>query len=230
MIPGIGSIGGLFKQKTTPFVVSVGTPSLGNAGKATPGQPAGAKVGDVYILWQKATNNDGAPIPTPPSSFTKLINTSVVNTVSYMSLSWKIVTVDDEPIPTDFVDQGNSNHACFVLVRGCSTSPVDNTTSTVDNSVDTTATCNAFTTTEDKQLILFFFSGTQSGVFPLVSCSGYTNSSLADITELTDTAVEYTQLSIVSATKEVAGSVSATTGTWNKSAIEGNLSIALKGL
>jgi hypothetical protein len=213
-----------------PTVVGVGAASNGVAG-ITPAYPTSytAVDDDVAVTFAETESTDTLA---PPTGWTAKTNQVVA--VTAPTKLWiiyrRLVAGDAAPA---IADPGDHIVARMIVVRGCVNTgdPFNQVNGTTEGTSDTTVSIPGLTTTADNCLVLAAF-GTGSDVSSTVQASGWTNASLANLTERMDnwvTSGDGGGLAMASGEKAVAGVVSATTATVATANLKTLIVLALQG-
>jgi hypothetical protein len=214
-----------------PTFVAVGTVASGTTGISIP-PPAGLLNNDILLLFiatenqAVATPTDWAIVADSPQSTGTAGNTAATR----LSIFWKRTTgTEGNAIAGDPGDSWVGRMAAF---RGCiaSGNPWDVTAGGVLASPSTAVSINGDTTTVANCLIVAAFSHS-TDITSTAQVSGWTNASLASITERIDnstTSGDGDGIGMATGVKVSAGAYSATTATLVTASNQGRISIALK--
>lgn len=215
-----------------PTFVAAGSVASGTTGISV-SPPSGLLNGDVLLLFI-ATENQAVATPSPgwaivtdsPQSTGTAGNTAATR----LSIFWKR-TNGSEGVATA-ADPGDSWVGRMAAFRGCIATgdPWDVTAGGVLSTASTAVSINGDTTTVANCLIVAAFSHS-TDINSTVQVSGWTNASLASITERIDdstTSGDGDGIGVATGVKVVAGAYSATTATLVTASNQGRISIALK--
>jgi hypothetical protein len=219
------------QASAAPTFVAVG--AVGNGvGAISVAPPAGLLNNDILLLFI-ATENQAVATPSgwaivadSPQSTGTAGNTAATR----LSIFWKRTTGSESNATA--ADPGDSWVGRMMAVRGCVTSgdPWDVTAGGVLSTANTAVSINGDTTTVDNCLIVAAFSHT-TDISSTAQVSGWTNASLASITERIDNTVTSGDgggIGVATGVKVSAGAYNATTATLVTASNQGRISIALK--
>jgi hypothetical protein len=130
-------------------------------------------------------------------------------------------------------DSGNHQVACMIAIRGAASSgnPWEVTAGGVESTSDTSASIPGATTTVANTLVVVAVAGSLPDANGTSNFSGWSNASLANLTERTDNTRSSGNggaLGIATGEKVAAGAYGNTAVTHASSAVKGMLSIAIK--
>lgn len=210
-----------------PFVYAVGTVASG-VGVVNPGIPAGTVADDVLVLF---VENEDALGPAAPAGWA-LIVAQFCNSgsLSRLSVYWKRAATG-EAAPT-VPDPGDHVVARIVGLRGCTTvgAPTNVVSNTNELTSDTSVSIPGATTKVPNCLILAAFS-TGTDVASTAHATGWTNATLANLTERVDNWVIDGLgggFAVVSGEKALPGAYAATTATCTTAQFKALVSIAFQ--
>jgi hypothetical protein len=213
-----------------PSFVSAGAMAEGT-GNVTPGLPPGLAEKDIMLLFVE-TANEAVTAPTgwvAVADSPQGTGTAAGTAATRLTVFWKRAGIT-ETAPT-ITDPGEHAVAQILAFRGCvnTGNPWDVTSGDVASSASTSVSIPGDTTTVVNCLVVLAVSNATDTATP--QASGYTNASLANLTERTD--INSTQgngggFAVITGEKATIGAYSATTATLATSSVQGRISIALK--
>jgi hypothetical protein len=198
-----------------PTVVGVGAATSGAAG-ITPAYPGGytATADDLGFTWVECLNTDTV---TPPTGWALATSTTVTSGTAPTKLSvlWRRIQGGDTAPP--IADAGDHMVGRMIVIRGgiVSGNPWELITGTSELVSDTTVSIPGGITTVPDQLVMVAF-GTGQDVASTAGATGWTNASLASLTERMDgwaIAGSGGGFAMATGEKAAAGTVDATTAT-----------------
>lgn len=199
-----------------PSVVGVSATAAAGTAAITPAYPTSytATADDIAITFCETENTDTV---TPPTGWAAITNVIVASgTVTRLWAIWRRIQAGDTA--PSIADAGNHNIGRMIIVRGCITSgnPWDTFTTSTELVADTSVSIPGVTTNVADCLVLYAVSTGQDGSSSTTAYSGWTNASLANVTERMD---NYTALGlgggfgVASGEKATAGATGTMTAT-----------------
>jgi hypothetical protein len=217
-----------------PTYVGSGTFTIGT-GAITPPFPSGTQAGDVCLLVAESENQaislssaqGFAELPSSPQ-YAGPAGTSPANRIAVF---WKrLVGGDTAPTVADSGDHTSGQIHCFRGVTGVG-NPWDVTVGGNDGGANDTSGVIPGSTTTVANTLVVLIQGTSYDGNSTAQCSGWTNASLANLTEWTDN-TKNTGLGgghcMATGEKATAGAYSDTTVTLANTTYKGAISVALK--
>lgn len=166
-----------------PSVRAVGAAQSG-VGNVTPTLPTGTAANDILVLFIETGSADTVSTPTGYSIAGSSPQSDTTDATK-LSIFWKRAA-SGEAAPT-ITDPGDHCVAQLIAIKDCVTSgdPFNATTGSIDTTSSTTTTLPAVTTTVDECLVLTACGVTRDSN-QTAWFSGWTNSTLANLTEQMD--------------------------------------------
>jgi fibronectin-binding autotransporter adhesin len=197
-----------------PAVVAVGAVSNVTTAACTPGIPTGTAAGDLLLVFIESANE-----PINATAGWSNVGVGVVQQatglVTSITVRWKIAGAG-EVSPSLTSTPQNHMIARIVGVRGANqTSPINITATGVDNTTGTAFSIPGATTTVADCLVVAALA-TGTDVASTTMTTGWTNASLATLTERVDNWAASGNgggIAVATGSKATAGAYSATTGT-----------------
>jgi rhamnogalacturonan endolyase len=221
---------------TPPTFVAAGSIASGT-GTVMPSLPSGLAAGDVLLLFVE-TANQAVSISNPNGGTWTEVVGSPQGTGSAGGSSATCLTAfwsrynGTQGNPT-VSDSGNHQVACMIAIRGAASSgnPWEVTAGGVESTSDTSASIPGATTTVANTLVVVAVAGSLPDANGTSNFSGWSNASLANLTERTDNTRSSGNggaLGIATGEKVAAGAYGNTAVTHASAAVKGMLSIAIK--
>jgi hypothetical protein len=212
-----------------PVFIASGTMAEGT-GAIVPGLPAGIRVNDILLLFVE-TANEAVSTPSGWSTVADSpqgTGTAASTTATRLTVFWRRV-VGGETAPT-IADPGDHAIGQILAFRNCinTGNPWDVTSGDTAASSTSVSIPGDTTTVVNCLVVLAVANQTDSAT---AQTSGYTNASLANLTERTD--VNTTQgngggFAVITGEKAAIGAYGATSATLANASVQGRISIALK--
>jgi hypothetical protein len=217
-----------------PTYVGSGTFTIGT-GAITPPFPSGTQANDVCLLVAESENQaislssaqGFAELPSSP----QYAGTAATSPANRIAVFWKrLVGGDTAPTVADSGDHTSGQIHCFRGVTGVG-NPWDVTVGGNDGGANDTSGVIPGSTTTVANTLVVLIQGTSYDGNSTAQCSGWTNASLANLTERTDN-TKNTGLGgghcMATGEKATAGAYSDTTVTLANTTYKGAISVALK--